>query len=107
MSEVQGLRLKNINKIVIGHRNLNSISPKFDQLKKLVLKHANVLLASETKFDDTFYDSQFYIDGFCMPCRLDKIRNGGSVSIFVKEGIPRKVVTKHNFPSLLNFYLLN
>ena len=102
--------MKNINKTVIGHRNINSISPKFDQLKKLVLKHANVLLVSETKLADTFYDSQFYIDGFCMPDtkgRLDKIRNGGSVSIFVKEGIPRKVVTKHNFPSLLNFYLLN
>ena len=39
------------------------------------------------------------MDGFSLPYRLDRNRNGGGVMIFVKEFIPSKLLTKHNFPS--------
>ena len=39
------------------------------------------------------------MDGFSLSYRLDRNLNGGSVMIFVKEDIPRKVLTKRNFPS--------
>ena len=38
LSEVKSLRLKNINKTIIGQININSISSKFKQLKELVLR---------------------------------------------------------------------
>ena len=53
----------------------------------------------ETKLDETFPSSQFHMDGFSLPYRLDRNRNGGGVMIFVKEDIPSKLLTKHNFPS--------
>ena len=39
------------------------------------------------------------MDGFSLPYRLDRNGNGWGVMIFVKEDIPSKLLTKHNFPS--------
>ena len=96
---MKNLRLKNVNKTIIGQININSISSKFDQLKELVLKHVDILVVCETKLDETFPSSQFHMDGFALPYRLDRNRNDGGVLIFVKEDIPSKLLTKHNFPS--------
>ena len=98
LSVVKNLKLKNVNKAIIGQININSISPKFNQLKKLVLKHVDVLVVCETKLDETFPSSQFHMDGFSSPYSNCN-RNGGGVMIFVKEDIPSKLLTKHNFPS--------
>ena len=98
-SVVKNLRLKNVNKTIIGQRNINSTSSKFNQLKELVLKHVDILVIWETKLDETFPSSQSRMDGFSFPYRLDRNRNGGGVMIFVKENIPSKLLTKHNFPS--------
>ena len=97
LSVVKNLRLKNVNKTIIGQINIKSISSKFNQLKELVLKHVDILVVCETKLDETFPSSQFHLDGFSLPYRLDRNRNGG-VMIFVKEDIPSKLLTKHNFP---------
>ena len=39
------------------------------------------------------------MDGFSLPYGLDRNRNGGGAMIFVREDIPSKLLTKHNFPS--------
>ena len=91
--------MKNVNKTIIGQTNINSISSKFNQLKELLLKHVDILVVCETKLDETFPSSQFHMDGFSLPYRLDRNRDGGGVMIFVKEDIPSKPLTKHNFPS--------
>ena len=95
---MKNLRLKNISKTIIGQININSISSNFDQQKELVLKHV-VLVVCETKLDEIFPSSQFHMDGFSLPYRLDGNRKGGGVTIFVKEDIPSNLLTKHNFPS--------
>ena len=95
----ENLRLKNFNNTIIGQININSISSKFNQLKELVLKHVDILVICETKLDETLPSSQFHVDGFSLPYRLDRNRNGGGVMIFVREDIPSKLLTKHNFPS--------
>ena len=93
------LRLKNVNKTIIGQINANFISSKFNQLKKLVLKHIDILVVCESKLDETFLSSKFYMDGFSLPYRLNRNCHGGGVTIFVKEDLPSKLLTKHNFPS--------
>ena len=96
---MKNLRLKNVNKTIIGQININSISSKFNQLKELVLKHVDVLVVCETKLDETFPYSQFHMDGGFLPYKLDENCNGGGVMVFVKEDIPSKLLTKHNFQS--------
>ena len=64
----------------------------------MVLKHVDILVVCENKLDEILSSSQFYMDGFSLPYRLDRNRNGG-VLIFVKQDIPSKVLTKQKFPS--------
>ena len=55
---------------------MNSLSSKFDYLKVLIFKMLDILIITEIKLDDTNPISQFHIDGYSMPYRLDRNRNG-------------------------------
>ena len=59
--------LSNANKVIVGNININSLSAKFDQVKKVILKHVDILVITETKLDDTFPLAQLYVDGFSKP----------------------------------------
>ena len=91
------LRIKNVNRIVIGSLNINSLSTKFDQLKEVIGKNLDILTIQETKLDSSFPPQQFIIEGYSEPYRLDRNREGGGVLIYVREDIPSKLLTKHNF----------
>ena len=54
-------------------------------------------MLTETKLDDTFPLGQFYVEGFTMPNRLDRNRDGGII-IYVSEDIPSKILEKHKLP---------
>ena len=71
------LKMKNANKMVIGHLNINSIRNIFDSLKYIIDKNVDILLISETKLNDTFPESQFLIQGFHAPYRKDRNDKGG------------------------------
>ena len=49
-------------------------------------------MISETKLDESFPVSQFLIPGFENPIRLDQSSSGGSFMLYVKEGIPFKLL---------------
>ena len=59
ITEIKNLRLRNVNKVIIGNLNINSLPNKFDQLREIVLKYVDVLVVTETKLVDTFLTSQF------------------------------------------------
>ena len=48
------LRVKNVNRLIIGNLNINSISNKFDQLKLFAQGKVDILIVTETKLDSTF-----------------------------------------------------
>ena len=48
------LRVKNMNRLIIGNLNINSISNKFDQLKLFVQGKVDILIVTETKLDSIF-----------------------------------------------------
>ena len=98
MEHLNELRLNSINKLVISHLNINSLSNKFDQLKLIIKNKVDILVITETKLDSSFPDPQFKIDGFRQPYRLDRNMHGWDVMIFVSEGIPSKLVSKHTLP---------
>ena len=42
LSAIKNLRLRNLNKVIIGNININSLPNKFEQLKEqLVIKHTD------------------------------------------------------------------
>ena len=42
------LRLRNVNKLIIGNININSLLAKFDQVKEVILKNVYILVIKET-----------------------------------------------------------
>ena len=78
------LRVRNVNRRIIGNLNINSTSSKFDQLKLFIQGKVNTLVVTETKLGSTFPTSQFIIDGYSEPYRFYRNRNGGGVLIYIR-----------------------
>ena len=70
--QLNDLRIKNVNRIVIGYININSITNKFDMLFDRLDNNIDILMISETKIDESFPTSQFCIKGYTSPYRLDR-----------------------------------
>ena len=96
--QFKSIRLKDINRVIIGNLNINSLPIKFAQPQEIVLKYVDILILTETKLDDSFPTSQFMVDGFSMPYRQDRNRNGGGIMIYIRDDIPSILLTKHVFP---------
>ena len=86
LSTIKNIRLSNVNRVVIDNVNINSLPNKFSQLKELVLKSVDILVLTQTKLDDSFPNSQFRVDGFSQPFRIDRNRSGGGVMIQLCSG---------------------
>ena len=84
LSEISKLRLRNVNKVLIGNLNIDSSRNKFDQLKDTVLKHIDVLISTETKLE-TFLIPQFLMDGVSKPYRFDRNKHGGGVMVYIRD----------------------
>ena len=91
------IRVKNVNKVIFGTLNINSLAPKFEQLREVIGKNIDILTIQETKLDSSFPIGQFLIEGYSEPYRLDRNRNGGGVMIYVREDIPSRLLSKHTF----------
>ena len=59
-ADLKSLRIRNLNKIVVGHLNINSIRNKFDFLAHQVKEIIDILMILEKKHDESFPPSQFF-----------------------------------------------
>ena len=87
---LQDLKISNANIIICAQLNINSMRNKYDQLKSMITGNIDILIITETKLNYTFPQSQFFIEGYSKPYRLDCTENGGGVMIYVREDIPTK-----------------
>ena len=72
---IKEIKLKNANKIVIGHLNINSLRNKFECLKYLIGENIDIFLVSETKLDESFPDTQFLLMAFILLIeKIDQIK---------------------------------
>ena len=63
-------------------------------------------MISETKLDESFPIAQFKIEGFITPHRRNIDKNGGCVLLYVKVGIPSKLVSlKSDDTNLEHFFI--
>ena len=69
------------------HLNINDLLPKIDELR-YIAKNSNaaVIGISETKLDNTVYDSEVAVDGYNI-VRNDKNRKGGGVACYIRNNI--------------------
>lgn len=104
-STLKCLRLKNPNRIIIGHLNINSIRNKFDQLKYLINDTMDILLISETKLNNSFPENQFLIEGYSRPYRLDRTEKGGGIILYIREHIPSRKINVDFLPKIEGFFI--
>ena len=86
------LRIKNLNRVIISQININSIRNKIELLSEAVLGNIDILMVSETKIDMSFPTSQFVIQGFAAPFRLDRTNTGGGILVYVRDDVPSKLL---------------
>ena len=82
----------------MSYLNVNSITNKFNYIELLLAKNVNVLYVSETKIDSSFPDSQFMINGFKIPYRLDFTSRSGGLLLYVSEDIPSRQLDRITIP---------
>ena len=78
------------NKLKTAHININSIRNKLDVLLDQVKGNFDILMISETKFDESFLVCQSKIDGFNTPYRVVRDQKTGGVTLYVWEHLPAK-----------------
>ena len=91
--DLKALRLKNVNKLIIAHLNINSLRNKFEFLISLIKDNIDVLMISETKLDESFPISQFMINGFSAPFLLDRNDKDGGIILYIRDDIPSRLVS--------------
>ena len=87
MLVLKNLRISYPNNIIIGHLKMNSIRNKFEMLSSSVVQYVNILMLSETKLDSTFPSTQFLINDFSVPHRLDRNSKDGGILLYVRDKI--------------------
>ena len=86
------IQIKNVNRVAIGHININSIRNKFDMLSSMAKDNIDNLMVSEIKLDSSFPQAQFRIEGYAPPFRCDRKFHDRGVLLFVREDIPTKII---------------
>ena len=64
---LNNIRIKYVNNVIIGHLNINSLSKKIEALSYIIKDKIDILVIGETKLDNTFTKKQFIIEGFKKP----------------------------------------
>ena len=95
---LKSIKVSNVNRLIIGQLNINSLRHKFEALKLIIKGNIDILIITETKLDDTFTDSQFDIDGYAPHYRNNRTKTGGGVIIYVREDIISKELTDYTSP---------
>ena len=95
---LQNIRIETSGNLLIGHLNINFIRNKVDMLSYMIGNKIDILMISDLKLDDTFPTSQFVMDGFIEPFRLDRTRNGGGILLYVKNNITATLLTSYTLP---------
>ena len=63
-SSLKWLRLRNIDRVIVGYLDINSVRNKFDALREIASQNLDILVIAETKIDASFLTGQL------LPCCL-------------------------------------
>ena len=88
----------NRNRLIFSTINSNSISNKLDDIRITIADFVDILVITESKLDQSFPDSQFFINRFSKLFRKDRNRHGGRLLMYIKEDIPQKELS-FNLPT--------
>ena len=106
MLKLRKIGIKNPNKIIIAHLNINSIRNKFEILLLLFHGVIDILTICETKIDDSFLTEQFIIEGYSTIYRLDRNYKGGRIMLIVKDNLLTSRLDQYCFPYEIGIFCI-
>ena len=80
---------------------------KFESFVKFVGNNIDMLMVSETKIYDTFSRSQFLIEVFSKPFRLDRTVKGGRILLYIREDIPCRYTKQITLNNSFEMFFIN
>ena len=86
-TSLKSLKIKNINRIIFGQYNINTLTNKFGQLHEFCKDNLDILLITQTKLESSFPSAQFHIPGYCSPYRLDRNSHGGGILLYIRKPV--------------------
>ena len=71
-----------------------------------ITKYVDILPLSETKQVDSFTTTQFLLNRYSKPYRLDRSSNGGVILLYVSDGIPSRLLTDYKIKDNLELFFV-
>ena len=95
----------NHNILIFSTLNANSIPNKLDDIRITIADFVDILVITESKLDQSFPESQFFINRFSKPFRKDRNRHGGRLLMYIKDDMPQKE-SSFNLPSDIEIIII-
>ena len=92
LDKLYAIRKDNPSNILFSYLNVNSIRHKIKDLVTLLGGKVDILALAETKLDKSFPKTQFLINGYREPYRLDVNDKSGGLLVYVNENIPSRLL---------------
>ena len=91
IGSLKTIRKHNLNRIAVGHLNINSLRNKFDCLIEQITRNIDILMISEIKLNSSFPTGKFLINGYNEPFKIDRNSQVGWYYVICKTGHPIKI----------------
>ena len=75
-------------------------------MKTMLTRDIDILMITVIKLDDSFPVSQFEIDGFNIPFRLGRNKNGGSILLYIFSYIVASRLNNYIFPNDIQAFFI-
>ena len=77
------LKPNNPSNLNFAYLNINSVRNKFENFKEIINGNVFISTIEETKLDGSFPTSQFELEGYYSPFRLDTTKQSGGLLVYI------------------------
>ena len=90
----------NHNRLIFSTLNVNSVPNKLDDIRTTIADFVDILIITDSKLDQSFPESQFFLNRFSKSFRKDRNRHGSRLLMYIKKDIPQKELPFHLQPNI-------
>ena len=84
------LKSNNPSNLNFADLDINSVRNKFENFKEIINGNVDIFTIAETKLDCSFLTSQFELEGYYSPFRLDITKQSGGLLVYIRSSIPSR-----------------
>ena len=84
------LKSNNPSSLIFAYLDINSVRNKFENFKEIINENVDIFTIAETKLDGSFPTSQFELEGYYSPFRLDITKQSDGLFVYINSSIPSR-----------------